>query len=67
MTVIDTGEPTERLLEQMELITQEAISSQHDDHVDSLSQVIQMVPTYYGSSDVDYEDSYEDDNYSIFN
>jgi hypothetical protein len=34
---------------------------------DSLSQVIQMVPTYYGSSDVDYEDSYEDDNYSIFN
>jgi len=59
MKVIDTGEPTERLLEQMDLISQEAINSRNDDHVDSLSQVIQMVPTYYGSNEVNLEDYYE--------
>ena len=42
MTIIDTGEDAERLMEQFELISYDSINSGHDDQIDSCCQLLQM-------------------------
>ncbi|MHA2023155.1 MAG: phage terminase large subunit family protein, partial [Candidatus Thorarchaeota archaeon] len=42
MTIIDTGESAERLVEQLELTDSLACMAKHDDHIDALCQVIQL-------------------------
>jgi hypothetical protein len=42
LTVVDTGEGAEMLVEQMELSDREAVRSAHDDLVDALSGVLRM-------------------------
>lgn len=42
LTVIDTGEAAERLVEQMTLTDAMAVNASHDDHLDAAAQLIQM-------------------------
>jgi len=63
LTLIDTGDATERLLNQLDLISIESINSEHDDHIDALSQIVQMTPSFFGSNKVNLSDYYDDDEY----
>lgn len=59
MTVVDTGEDAEMLMEQIELTDNMMVMSKHDDIIDALCQMLQM-PMYYSES---YEPTRED--YSV--
>jgi predicted phage terminase large subunit-like protein len=60
LTVVDTGEAAEALVEQIELTSNEACLATHDDHIDSLCQLLQMDLYYNEDSNVEYtrEDYY---------
>jgi predicted phage terminase large subunit-like protein len=64
LTVIDTGDAAERLMEQIELTNAEAVASQHDDNIDALCQLIQLNLVYYGNNDFTREDYEFEDNTS---
>jgi len=67
LTVIDTGEASERLMEQIEMANADGVPTQYDDHIDSLCQMVQM-PLHYSEphsySREEYEEAinYEKDN-----
>jgi hypothetical protein len=46
LTIIDTGEDAELLMEQITMTDNMAVLSTHDDHIDALCQMVQM-NTYY--------------------
>lgn len=60
LTVVDTGEASERLMEQISLTDNEAVLATHDDHIDALAQLLQM-DLYYSEPT-----EYTRDDYSNF-
>jgi hypothetical protein len=58
LTVIDTGDGSEMLMEQMALIDNGAILSEHDDLIDAASQLCQM-NLYYNNGTEPTRDDYK--------
>jgi len=58
MTIVDTGKDAELLMEQIELTSNEACVATHDDHIDSLCQLLQM--NLYYDEDGGYTPTRED-------
>ncbi len=42
VTIVDTGKDAELLMEQLELTSNEGVLAKHDDHIDSMCQLLQM-------------------------
>ena len=60
LTVIDTGEASERLMEQFEMTDNVTCSATHDDHIDAACQLLQMDLHYSGNGEMsrgDYEEA----------
>jgi hypothetical protein len=47
LTIVDRGEDSEELMDQIQLTTNEGIMSIHDDAIDSLCQLLQLDTTWY--------------------
>ena len=58
LTVVDTGEDAEELVEQIELTDDTGCAAKHDDNLDSMCQLLQM--NLYYSEDSNYSPTRED-------
>jgi len=58
LTIVDTGEDAELLMEQLELTDSTACLASHDDHLDALCQMIQM-PLHYNEGAIPTREDYE--------
>jgi len=61
VTIIDTGEPAETLIEQISLVDNISINSTHDDLVDALAQQLQLQHYFSQSEPTDYSDYIDDE------
>jgi len=58
LTIVDTGEDAELLMEQLELTDSTACLASHDDHIDALCQMLQM-PLHYNDGTTPARADYE--------
>jgi len=56
LTIVDVGDDSEELTDQIELTTHEGVMSTHDDFVDSLCQALQLDTTWYPQRKLSRED-----------
>ena len=56
LTIVDTGEAAELLMEQLQLTSNDGVMASHDDHLDAMAQLLQLRPIWMESSEYTRED-----------